>query len=159
MAAEIHGPMLQSLLEDRLGLRIHTGIRETPVYSLTFARPEAEPLFERHGDCPIVDVSELRGILGANPPRSGPRYCGESEESPSPAGKVVRHFGVTMTCLASLVLSPYAVRPVPDKTGLEGRFDAAEKQLGLRLRPGKAPPEPPRPTSRYAPATNACSAQ
>jgi uncharacterized protein (TIGR03435 family) len=179
-AAEVHGPMLQSLLEDRFGLKIHAEIRETPVYFLTLARPGAKPLFQKNDTCLLVDVLEPPEKPGPNGSRSGPRRCWESQESPSPAGTAANYFGVTMAYLASRVLSPYADRPVIDNTGLEGRFDlhleydprardmaygpvppaavavaapadtpvvpsglsifaAAEKQLGLRLRAGKAP--------------------
>ena len=58
-AAEMMGPMLQTLLEDRFNLKVHKEPRDTPVYELTAAQqnPKLQPLKEV--DCVPADFMNL----------------------------------------------------------------------------------------------------
>jgi len=128
-AAEMMGPMLQSLLEDRFRLKIHTEPRETPVYLLTVAEPSPTLRATKNGDCvPIGLFQDLqKGSVPSDSetPRSGPGQCGERRMTPSPTGvgTVLDWHGVTMAEFVSRFLAGYARRPVVDNTGLKGRFD------------------------------------
>ena len=67
---EMYGPMMRALLEDRFGLKIHSEIRELPVYALTAARGGAKLTPSKPGSCVAIDV---RSVLKAPP---GSNYCG-----------------------------------------------------------------------------------
>lgn len=160
--AEILGPMFQSLLEDRFKVQVHKESRETDVYLLTVdprglkIQPTAE------GSCIPLDLNHRP----STPPAPGqpmPKFCGASGASGNGSKIVLDSTGVTMAELAGRALSRFADRPIVDQIGLAGRynvhlefvrdndpntadsgptiFTALEEQLGLRLRPGKAPVE------------------
>jgi uncharacterized protein (TIGR03435 family) len=70
---EMYGPMLRALLEDRFGLKIHSEIRELPVYALTAAGGGAKLTPSKPGSCVVID---MKSVLKAPP---GPNYCGRFE--------------------------------------------------------------------------------
>jgi uncharacterized protein (TIGR03435 family) len=134
------GPMMQSLLEDRFNLKIHTETRDVPAYDLTVAKggpklPQADETV-----CRAPDPDHPGQRLG---PASLPN-CNINAES------------VNMANFANL-LRLAVDRPIVDKTGLEGTFaihmvfspdlpgdsdlptilDAMKEQLGLELVPAK----------------------
>ena len=137
-AAEMMGPMLQSLLEDRFRLRIHTEPRDTPVYFLTVAEPNPKLRATKEGDCVPIDLFQDPQKRSVRPDpealSSAPRECGGRRMSPSPNGMALDLYGFTMAKFVSQVLTPYARRPVIDNTGLKGRFD-------VRLEFDPRPPE------------------
>jgi hypothetical protein len=51
---EMYGPMMRALLEDRFALKIHSEIRELPVYVLTAARGDAKLTASKPGSCVAV---------------------------------------------------------------------------------------------------------
>jgi uncharacterized protein (TIGR03435 family) len=129
-AAEMIGPMLQSLLEDRFQLKTHTEPRDTPVYFLTVAEPNPKLRRLNDGECVPRDLfQELeRGAMkhdpipGAQP--SAPERCREVQFlGPSRNGTVMDFYGWTMAELSGALFRSYAGRPVIDDTGLRGRFD------------------------------------
>ncbi|HUK37384.1 MAG TPA: TIGR03435 family protein [Vicinamibacterales bacterium] len=109
--------MLRSLLEDRFKLRMHSERRDAPVYELRLRnedgrlgrrlRPSGQP------DC--------RGPNEYALPSNATRWCGWR-------GFGTGHYtvqGLTMPSIARGLASEWSVgRPVVDRTGLSGRWDA-----------------------------------
>jgi uncharacterized protein (TIGR03435 family) len=50
-ADELHGPMLQALLEDRFKLRVHRDTKEIPIYELTFVKGGFKLQPSKDGPC------------------------------------------------------------------------------------------------------------
>jgi uncharacterized protein (TIGR03435 family) len=166
--AQMYGPMLQTLLEDRFGLRIHRERKELPVYVLTVAPGGPRLTATAPGTCVRFDPS--------NPPpqpRSGQApvaLCGRTSIKRNGPVLTIDAFGVQMAQFAGVTLSVRAEldRPVIDRTQLAGMFDihlafrpdltaaqdgsaapgdtgpsifTALRELKLRLSPGKGPVE------------------
>jgi uncharacterized protein (TIGR03435 family) len=105
--AQMNGPMLQALLENRFKLKLHYETREIPVYALSAAA--GGPKLDRfQGNCAPRDFDE--------PP---------SETDCATA----RGYGNTLDLKAAMLpdlcagLSVLLDRPVVDTSGLAGRFD------------------------------------
>jgi uncharacterized protein (TIGR03435 family) len=105
--------MVQSLLEDRFQLKIHSETRELPVYELTVAKggPKAKlaedqspPMMPEPGAPPLPAGTVPRGLM-----RMG---RGDFEDS-----------AISIDSLASALAALYLGRPVIDKTGLKGFYD------------------------------------
>ena len=112
--------MLQRLLAERFGMRVHREARELPIYALTVARAGA-----RGAHLTPSDVDCERDATAAAACRGSANRW------------MIRSAGMTMALLA-VRLQPLVGRPVEDRTGLTGRFS-------LDLRWGEAgPPEPER---------------
>ena len=158
---EMYGPMMRALLEDRFRLKIHSEIRELPVYALTVARGGAKLSPSKPGSCIAID---MKSVLKAPP---GPNYCGRFEMSRG-AVKIADAKGMTVAEFAARVFRDTLDRPVIDRTSIEGLFDihlefsslensagpggdadnaapsvftAIQEQLGLKLSPDKGPVE------------------
>ncbi len=108
--------MLRSLLEDRFHLRVHTERRDAPVFLLVRQgqrRPLGPQLHPtRQQDC--------RGPVGTLVPPDSSRWCGLR-------GRVGHYTiqGLTMADIAWVLSTSSSVgRPVLDRTGLSGRWDA-----------------------------------
>jgi uncharacterized protein (TIGR03435 family) len=98
--------MLQSLLSERFGLKLHTDPKEFPVYALVVAK-NGPKLQKADRDCssPLTGSEVLcHGFTGG-----GPRV-GQTGQS------------VTMVEVAAF-LTPHLDRPVVDRTGISGMFD------------------------------------
>lgn len=153
--AEVTGPMLQNLLEERFSLKVHREKKELPVFVLTVARKGLNLRESSPGAC-TEDT------------------CGEIVLSMSQEGARIRGEKAGMEKLA-LTLSTILRQPVVDRTGFTGKFDidlavstddlagpfvlggvafqvpadpsassiftALPRELGLRLEPGKGPVE------------------
>jgi uncharacterized protein (TIGR03435 family) len=159
------GPMLQALLEDRLGLKLHRETRSVPAYALTVIKggPKLRPAKE--------------GCAPADPAK--PLAPGQKQLCGGPAnGTIAGQSSITLDAHGlSLIefsksLASIMGRPVVDKTGIEGRFDfdleflpdestaglhirlassdspsatsiftAIQEQLGLKLEPTRGPGE------------------
>ena len=126
--------MLQTLLADRFGLKVHTDSKEVNVYAMTVVRsdgklgPKVQPWDGMCGgrDAPPANV---------NP--KGPR-CGAFFRPPG-----MEFEGVTMEIVADMLSNPNINlgRPVVDKTGLTGEYTM---QLEFQFRPpGPAGAEAP----------------
>ena len=158
---EMYGPMMRALLEDRFGLKIHSEIRELPVYALTAARGGATLIPSKPGSCVAIDV---KSVLQTPP---GPNYCGRFEMKRG-AVWIADAKGMTVAEFAARVFRDTLDRPVIDRTSIAGLFDihlefsdlensawpsgdadnaapsvftAVQEQLGLKLSPDKGPVE------------------
>jgi uncharacterized protein (TIGR03435 family) len=158
---EMYGPMLRALLEDRFGLKVHSEIRELPVYALTAAGGGAKLTPSKPGSCVVID---MKSVLKA--PR-GPNYCGRFEMTRG-AVRVADAKEMTVAEFAARVFRDTLDRPVIDRTSITGLFDihlefsglensaapggaadntapsvftAVQEQLGLKLSPDRGPVE------------------
>jgi uncharacterized protein (TIGR03435 family) len=141
LTAEQMMPMLQALLEDRFKLKVHRETKEQQIYALAVASSgvKLQPLKE--GSC-------------ANNPR-----CGAIIPGANGPNRTMDAVGMQMDMFVR-VLSLIVARPVIDKSGLTGPFDAIHleyafgmtdtgpsiftslhDQLGLKLESTKGPVE------------------
>lgn len=151
----MNGPMLQALLEDRFKVKVHRETRELPVYSLTIAKggSKLEPFKE--GSCIPIDYG--RGAYALPPPQ---KFCGGRVGGRQGFNVTLEAQGASLIELGYLLQS-YLDRPIVDKSGLTGRFDAhmefwpdqtsvdpangpsvftaLREQLGLTLQSGRGP--------------------
>ena len=114
-ASQVPG-MLRRLLTERFNLAVHTETREVPMYALVPARrdgPLGARLVRAALDCDAIQARN-DPIPDAPPGSRGP--C-DAEIGGSIVGR-----GQRLTTLARY-LTPYAGRPVVDRTGLTGTFD------------------------------------
>jgi uncharacterized protein (TIGR03435 family) len=138
--------MLRALLAERFKLAVHTEQRQRPVYALVFANPRG-----RLGPSlrPVdVDCVALRGHAQPESRSPGQAGCGGFRQLAP--GRETAH-AVSMAMIAGR-LSGTDGRPVVDRTGLPGVFDAdlqwnpgdtagtsiftaLQEQLGLKLEP------------------------
>lgn len=131
--------MLRTLLSERFDLQLHRETRELPIYALVLARRDGQtgPALRRSkSDC--AASAPLQDVLGITPPSVPPdpdATCGVF--GPAPGGRA-RFRGVTIQVLARF-LSPPVRRPVFDRTGLTGYFDA---DLEMTAEFGPPPPPP-----------------
>lgn len=122
--AEMAGPMLQVLLEERFRLRVHKEPRDTAVYELTVmdTRPKLSPLPSKA--CAPFDLDALVAGPGEAKP-DAPRQCPSFRTDTGGPGEpmVADCYGVTMAEFAGRTLRSFVDRPVIDRTGLNGRFE------------------------------------
>ena len=145
-------PALKTVLADRLKLVVRTEARESPVLALALARPD------RQLGPQLRPSSMVCGTPQAPAPAEARPICGGR----SGAGGITAG-GVTMDELAKVLSILVVERPIIDRTGLTGGFDLdvkwpsdrfpalidpartsfvtllLEQQLGLTLRPTRAP--------------------
>lgn len=115
--AEMNGPLLQTLLEDRLRLKSHRTNTVVPVYSLTVAKSGLRAQHSKEGECIQPDAAN-----STPQPTVLPKPCGVEGMKPGPMGLVYDIYGVSMGSLANL-LTVRMDRDVIDETGLTGEFD------------------------------------
>jgi uncharacterized protein (TIGR03435 family) len=122
--AEMEGPMLQALLEERFQLKVHKEARDTPIYSLTVAK--SGPKFQalKEGGCVPFDTDHALDIQALVKPRDT-KYCGTMSSAMRENTPILVEdwYGVTMAEYAGRMLSTHVGRPVVDKTEITGRFD------------------------------------
>jgi uncharacterized protein (TIGR03435 family) len=145
------GPMLQSLLDDRFGLKLHYETRNVPTWDLTLAKggSKLRSTVEEAGKC-VIDLPPGMNPKGPNGlPYPGFTPDGHFNAPPPRPGRPC-HFLVTLMHgandfligkgIALDELSAYIVRatdrPVTDKTGLTGKFDVV-----LEFAPDATTPE------------------
>jgi uncharacterized protein (TIGR03435 family) len=108
--------MLRSLLEDRFRVRTHTEFRNASVLLLMLADKDAKLGPQLHRS-----TQDCRGPVGNLVPPDSPRWCGWR-------GGGTGHYaiqGLTMPDMAVGFAGTWSVgRPVIDRTGLSGRWDA-----------------------------------
>lgn len=127
--------MLQSLLEERFKLKVHSEVRDIPIYALVTARSPARPgpnLTRSNIDCQSVGDA---GRKTPPPPKQGEQgwpQCGTHMSFGEIRGRAR-----PMTLLASM-LAQIVRRNVIDRTGLSGAFD-----FDLRWTPDTLPARPP----------------
>jgi len=149
---QMFGPMLQSFLEDRFHLRLHRESRELPVYTMTVAKGGLRIHATKDGSCIPLDLNHSGQL--------SPLFCGRMTGRPANGLITDDAYGMTMAELASRFLSNRLDRPVIDKTGIAGMFDAhlefapenaaadsaapsiftaVQEQLGLKLTADRGP--------------------
>lgn len=140
----MQGPMLRVLLEDRFKLTTHRETRTVSVYELTAINDRTKLQPFKEGSCITPDPS-----TPLPPPSSNPIICG----GPIIRGKgqtpVIEFNGVGINAVA-LFLSNILGRPVIDKTGVTGLFNAhfefaldeSTPGIQLTLPPSNDPPGP-----------------
>ena len=129
--------MVRTLLKDRFKLVVHMETRDTPIYALVKARPDAAPgprLKPSTMDCgpmraeraaATAAAARARGGRVAVPPPPGPDepvLCGMRVAGRGGPTLNYRAGNITMTALAN-ALRTYVGREVVDRTGLAGEFD------------------------------------
>jgi uncharacterized protein (TIGR03435 family) len=144
--------MLGVVLIERFHLKVHTEIKQLPVYELIVGK-----------DGPKFKASAPGGPVDPEHPNAAPNRGGTGTNSDH-GNAVLTANAVPMSTLAT-DLSEQLDRTVIDKTGLKGEYDfqlrwtgenvpqplpddappllftAIQEQLGLRLQPGKGPVE------------------
>ncbi len=117
--------MLQTLLAQRFGLRVHRETREFNVYALVVDKsgPRMKP--SSAGEAPPTPNGVVRGGVTGDA-RGGATYTsptGDSRVSAGPGGSLhIECSKMTMLGLANLA-GRYRDRPVVDQTGLAGAYD------------------------------------
>jgi uncharacterized protein (TIGR03435 family) len=164
---EFRMQLLQSLLADRFGVRVHRETREREAWVLRQARPGLPlPLrIQPSGStCDGVTAADRRANTRAGWPPCGALNITNTPD-PSGRGETTRQMWSAYTLdQFTAVLVPAIGEPVINETGLEGRFDidleyvrplpggaaaevpegptlpnALQEQLGLRLERRRAP--------------------
>lgn len=139
--------MVQALLAERFGLRVHRETREMPIYALVLAKPDGtwgSQLTRSTTDCAAMAAAARRGAPPPPPTAITERPpCGTR----SLPGQMLAG-GVTMADLARNV-SNFAGRMTIDKTGLAGAFD-----FTLEYTPDQLPPEGSLPAGMPPPPAN-----
>ena len=159
---QMEGPMLQSLLEDRLRLTFHRETKQLPVFELSLANG-AGRLQPSKNDCVVYDVD----APPTSAPAAGTVFCGRPKLSSDGLNRILNGAGVDVAGLAGYLERWQLRRPVIDRTGLTGTFDihlewtadapdgagnsdltggpsiftALRQQLGLKLESTKGPVE------------------
>ena len=142
-AAQLYGPMLRTLLEDRFRLKVHRETKEAPVYFLTIAK----------GGARLHPAKDVSGSHVAGPDGAFDMY-GASMESLSiqlairldrdvidktgMAGMFDIHLEVSRADLEPRVVAGGEVGQADPSSG-SSFFTALERQLGLKLESGKGP--------------------
>ncbi len=145
------GRRMQTLLEERFNLKVHTETRELPVYALVFAasdRSRGPSLTPAAVDC-VAFARERAASAARGTPQTPVQQPGERPTCGTMTGRGrLSGGGVTMDQLAS-TLSQYTGRMVLDRTGVNGNFDYELRfahNPSLRGRgPGGGLPGPPEP--------------
>ncbi len=135
----MQGPMMQALLEDRFGLKLHRETKEIPAFELTLGvtGPKLQPAKE--GACVAYDRNNPPPAHGAGEP--APVICGVIRQSARDGFDVL---GVSMADLCR-VLSAHVDHDIVDKTGISGTFDVHLDLLPADIGYGGATPEPSSP--------------
>ncbi len=119
--AQMMGPMLQSLLEDRFKLKIHHESKEGPVYVMTVAKDGSKLQPAPEGSCTPLDMNHLPAPAPGQP---FPKVCGSQQiRMVNSKSVTMMGTGVSMAEWTGGMLADLIGRPVIDKTGLEGKFD------------------------------------
>ena len=142
--------MITNLLKDRFNLIMRRETREMPVYHLVFARSDKRfgPAFkETSAECLAMIVARLEAAQRGVAPPADPSGCVSVRVNPGAVS-----FRGALPAVIAGSLTPFAGRPVFDKTGLTGYFDytlkwtpvpGSDNPLPFGLLPGGAPDAPP----------------
>ncbi len=117
--------MLQNLLAERFGLKVHREKREMPVYELVVAKGRAK--FNQAVAVPPRTAAPKMAFdadgVPVLPPGGGTAWGLPGKDGTSSWG--VMHEEITMERLAAILGSLIGGRPVTDATGLKGKYDLA----------------------------------
>jgi uncharacterized protein (TIGR03435 family) len=149
--AQMSGPMLQTLLEDRFQLRIHRATKEAAVYALSVSKKGLKLEPPKEGGCVPRDFDHLAEGRGGGPIR-GVYFCNEAAVTAERGAVMIAGYGMKMTAFTeALNFDSLLDRPVIDRTGYMGTFDVELKfspmvfndgggKGGGRVNAGSAPP-------------------
>jgi uncharacterized protein (TIGR03435 family) len=151
--AQMYGPMLQALLEERFGLRLHRETRDAPVFLLHVAKGGARLQVTEEGSClPACGSIKTnpRGAIdmaGVTMPNLstflGMRLDREVIDKTGLAGRFNIHLEVSPAELSPRFVAGSSVTQLDSSLGVDSAgpsiFTALEQQLGLKLEPGKGP--------------------
>jgi uncharacterized protein (TIGR03435 family) len=135
------GPMVQTLLEERFGLKLRRDTKPDRIYELTVVKGGPRLQAPQPGKCVITDPG---------PPEQGKPWtppCGAFNE-PKPNGGLYT-YGQTMAGLCRQ-FSGWLRREVIDKTGITGTFDI-HLDLSFDDMSPTDPPAPPDPAAAAIP--------
>jgi uncharacterized protein (TIGR03435 family) len=141
-------PMLKALLADRFHLKVHTEVRDLPIYALVVMRKDgqlAATVTPSSADCSTA-AQDLARDTATDPGTVGVRLqAGQGLPcaimpipSRTPGSMTMRANAASMGDLARM-LTPATGRVVEDRTGLSGRYDW-EITFDRALRPRATPP-------------------
>lgn len=124
--------MVQRLMADRFGLRTHIEQRPKDVYILKLARDDGRTgpqLRPSAAECAAARTAR------ANPPAS----CRHAWPEPRTGNDVSQGFDMLPMSSIATLLQQFAARPVIDRTGLTGYYDATLQfdSKSTRLAPGE----------------------
>ncbi|HWF10941.1 MAG TPA: M56 family metallopeptidase, partial [Bryobacteraceae bacterium] len=111
--------MMRSLLAERFHLKYHVESRQLPIYALTVAK--GGPKLKRPEDGPCGEKI-----------RAGESCAGIGPIAPFAAGITNTTIGALVSALARSVQD----RPIVDKTGLTGKYDALVRWMPDNMKPG-----------------------
>jgi len=114
--AQVQGPMLQALLEERFKLKLHRETKQAPIYTLTLAKGGHKLRPTPEGSC-------------------DPNSCGRPLPGANGGNVTLEGRGVNIREFAEGFLSRILDRKTVDKTGLTGIFD-----FHLEFTPDEATP-------------------
>jgi uncharacterized protein (TIGR03435 family) len=112
----MHGPMLQSLLEDRFKLKIHRETKDIPIYALTVAKGGPKLPVSKEAACNLYDIA------ATFPPPPPPENPCRNRGTMNQGILTIDAQANTLDDFAKFVLGVMD-RPVVNKTGIKGRFD------------------------------------
>lgn len=110
--------MMQSLLAERFGLKVHWETQDVPLLALTLVKPDKwGPKLRRHEDGPACD--------SAAGPEVFPNVCDVYAMTMRPdKGNQLGSRNTTLALIAGALSGPGKLgRPVVDRTGIGGRVD------------------------------------
>ena len=138
--AQMSGPMLQELLEDRFQLKVHRETKQGDVYVLTVAKNGLKLIPTKEGSCAPMDLDHWPPTPPA-PGQPSPAVCGVFRGPPSSPGTLkLEADGTTIAEFFANLSTLFLQQPVIDKTGLTGLFDFRlefSRDLGLDLGGGR----------------------
>lgn len=125
--AQMSGPMLQTLLEDRFQLRIHRATKEAAVYALTVSKKGLKLEPSKEGGCVPRDFDHSAEGRGGGPIR-GVYFCNEAAITAERGGVMIAGRGMKMPEFTQgLNFDSLLDRPVIDRTRYMGTFDVELK--------------------------------
>jgi uncharacterized protein (TIGR03435 family) len=138
--AQMSGPMLQELLEDRFQLKIHRETKQGDVYALTAAKNGLKLRPTKEGSCTPRDLDHWPPTPPA-PGQPNAIVCGSFRTPPSMPGMMkFEADGITIADFFAWISTLLLRQPVIDRTGSTGLFDFRlefSRDLGLDLGGGK----------------------
>jgi uncharacterized protein (TIGR03435 family) len=165
---QVEGPMLQTLLEERVHLKVRRETMERPVYELTVDKGGVKMHLSKEGSCTPYSMDSPPPLPVPSAPR--PIYCDFPRLAGDGLNWTLDGTGVSVGKLATSLSRSGLDRPVFNRTGLTGGFDlhlkwavelpagaqgsgtiddqaglsiftALKEQLGLKLESAKGPVE------------------
>jgi uncharacterized protein (TIGR03435 family) len=118
--AQMAGPMMQALLEDRFALKVHRETKEVSVYFLTVAKGGAKLEPTKVASCIPIDGD--RPPAAPTPGQPRPIFCGSGSIARKGSAVTIDQHGMSIGLLAS-GLTNFAGRTVVDRTGLSGPYE------------------------------------